>query len=116
MLGDAHRVLGLRLLDIDRQTGLPASRLNILNRSRRRFFFSFSLGLLATPSSQESTLAIVTVVFFLGRFHPDRQPRRWAKGHFRKNTSAECGDGFHRGFVETLGWNSNGVLDAFLNR
>jgi hypothetical protein len=34
---------------------------HILNRSRKRFFFSFSLGLLATPSSQESTLAIVTV-------------------------------------------------------
>jgi hypothetical protein len=33
----------------------------ILSRSRRRFFFSFSLGLVATPSSQASTLAIVIV-------------------------------------------------------
>lgn len=32
-----------------------------LSRSRRRFFFSFSLGLPATPSRQERTFAMVTL-------------------------------------------------------
>ena len=38
----------------------------ILSLSRRRFFLSFSLGLVAAPSSQESTFAIVTVSSFSG--------------------------------------------------
>src|ERR1700677_682898 len=38
-------------------TGPP----HVLSRSFRRFFFSFSLGLIATPSSQASTLPIVIV-------------------------------------------------------
>jgi hypothetical protein len=51
-------------------------------------------------------------VFFLRRVHADRQPRRRPERHFREDTTAESGDGFDGGFVEALGWNPNGVLDA----
>ena len=85
----------------------------ILSRSRRRFFFSFSLGLVVTPSSQESTLAIVTVFSSSGAFTRIRQSRGRPERHFRENTPAESGDGFDGGFGEALGWNPNRVLDTF---
>src|ERR1035438_1925105 len=34
------------------------------------------------------------------------------KSHLRKSTAPECGHGFDRGRVETLGGNADGVLDA----
>jgi len=51
-------------------------------------------------------------VFFLWRLDADRQPRRWPKRHFRENTPAESGHRLYGSFVETFGWNPNGVLDA----
>jgi hypothetical protein len=45
---------------------------HLLSRSRSRFFFNFSLGLLATPSSHEKTFATMTVCFLLGCLQADR--------------------------------------------
>jgi hypothetical protein len=42
--------------------------LHTLNRSRRRFFLSLSLGLIATPWSHESTFATVIVCCSSGAF------------------------------------------------
>jgi hypothetical protein len=51
-------------------------------------------------------------VFLLRRHHANRQAGRWAKWHFREKTPAKRSDGFDSSFVEALGWNPNGVLDA----
>jgi hypothetical protein len=52
-------------------------------------------------------------VFFLGRLHADRQSRGRPERHFRENTPAKSRHRLYGSFVETLGRNSNGVLDAF---
>jgi hypothetical protein len=52
-------------------------------------------------------------VFFLRRSHANPQLRSSAKSHLRKSTAPECGHGFDGSLVETLGGNSDRVLDAF---
>jgi hypothetical protein len=52
-------------------------------------------------------------MLFLRRLYTNRQLCCRPKCHFRKCTTSESGHGFDGSFVETLGGNPNGVLDAF---
>jgi len=56
------RVLGARIAPVILSRDMNQHRMaHALNRSLNRFFFSFSVGLLATPSNHDITFATVTV-------------------------------------------------------
>jgi hypothetical protein len=85
---------------------------HLLSRSFNRFFFTCSLGLLAPPSSHESTLPTLTMCSSPALLR-ESSIVLLAQKSFPQKAPPKCGHGFDRGLVETLGGNANGVLDAF---